>query len=166
MTLLTPTIYVKKVTDISPELLKKMDVDSIILDVDDTIAAHSSPIPLEGTVRWIETMKQNKIKIIIVSNNYKKRVKPMAQKLRLPFVWFSLKPLPFGLKRAVKALDSSVERAVVIGDQIFTDILGANLSGIKSILTEPVSSPKKATLILKRKLEKPIRKKLKLYISK
>lgn len=161
MSLLKPTLYVNKVTDITPELLNKLGVKSIILDVDDTIAAHHSKIPLKGIVRWLNAMKQADMKIIIASNNYKSRVKPIAYRLGLPFIFLSLKPLPFGLYKAIKVLSSCKDKSIVIGDQIFTDILGANLSGIKSILIDPLSKPKKFSLLIKRKFENPIRNKLK-----
>ena len=160
MTLFLPTIAVEKVTDITPELIHSMGASAILLDVDNTLAPHGSQIPFFGTVEWTRRMRKAGIKIIIMSNNFKKRVAPFAAKFGLPFISCSLKPLPSTYLRAVARLGVKRGDAVAVGDQIFTDVLGANLAHIKSILLMPRGEEDSLSFSVRRALEKPIRAKI------
>ena len=160
MALLLPTIAVNKVTDITPALVHAIKADSILLDVDNTLAFPGSQEPLEGTIEWANAMKKAGIKIIIMSNNFKKRVQPFVAKYDLPFMSFSLKPLPFAYFHAMKKLKSKREDVVVVGDQVFTDVIGANFSFMKSILLMPAEKETSFSFQIKRKFEKQIRKKI------
>lgn len=160
MALLLPTIAVNKVTDITPALVHAIKADSILLDVDNTLAFPGSQEPLEGTIEWANAMKEAGIKIIIMSNNFQKRVQPFVAKYDLPFMSFSLKPLPFAYFRAMRKLKAKREDVVVVGDQVFTDIIGANFSFMKSILLMPAVEETSVSFRVKRKLEKQIRKRI------
>lgn len=162
MSLLKPTAAMKNVTDISPELLKQLKIDAILLDVDNTLAPPSSHIPYEGVKEWIELIKSKGINIVICSNNYKKRVKPFADGLGLDCVSMSLKPFPFGFNRAKRKLREKTHSLLVVGDQIYTDILGANLAGMRSILLIPRSEERGFSVKLRRKMEIGVRKKIKI----
>lgn len=161
MSLFMPTIMVQNVTDITVDIIKQLNVDTILLDVDNTLAEHGSHIPFEGTIEWTKLMLEAGFKIVIVSNNFENRVSSFAKKFDLPFVYLSLKPLPLGFNKAKKLLDSEPRKSVVIGDQVFTDILGANLAGMKSILLEPKACKETLGIKFRRILEKPIRKRAK-----
>ncbi len=161
MSLFMPSIVLKNVTDIQVELLQRLEIQSILLDVDNTLAHHGSPKPLPGVVEWTRKIRQAGISIIIVSNNFKNRVAPFAKKFELPFVSLALKPMPFGFNRAKKLLKEDCNHTLVVGDQIFTDVLGANLAGMKSILLEPAVIEKTLGFRLRRILENPIRSKIK-----
>lgn len=162
MRILKPTVALKSVTDITPKLLEKLGTDAILLDVDNTLAPPTSHIPYEGVKPWIENIKNNGIDIVICSNNYKKRVKPFSDSVGLDCVAMSLKPFPFGFNRAKRKLKEKPESVLVVGDQIYTDILGANLAGMKSVLLVPRSEEHGFTIYLRRKMEVKIRKKLKI----
>lgn len=162
MSLLKPTVALKAVTDITPELLEKLGTDAILLDVDNTLASPTSHIPYEGVQEWITRIKECGIHIVICSNNFEKRVKPFSDSLGLDCVSMSLKPLPFGFNRAKRKLKEKPQSVLVVGDQIYTDVLGANLAGMKSILLIPRDEEKGFTIKLRRKMEKGIRKKIKL----
>ena len=162
MSLLKPTVALKAVTDITPELLEKLGTDAILLDVDNTLASPTSHIPYEGVQEWITRIKKCGIHIVICSNNFEKRVKPFSDSLGLDCVSMSLKPLPFGFNRAKRKLKEKPQSVLVVGDQIYTDVLGANLAGMKSILLIPRDEEKGFTIKLRRKMEKGIRKKIKL----
>ena len=80
-----------------------------------------------------------------------------CEKINLPFVAPSLKPLPFGFLKAVKRVDEKKKNVALVGDQIFTDIMGANLSGMKSILLEPIQAEvDQKFIVFKRKIERPL----------
>jgi HAD superfamily phosphatase (TIGR01668 family) len=157
LALFLPTAAVEKVTDITPKLIRAMHANAIILDVDNTLAIHGSQTPFEGTIDWTRRMCSHNIKIIIVSNNYKKRVAPFAAKYDLPFLSLSFKPCPLAYYRAIYKLGVGRKDAVVVGDQIFTDVIGANLSFMKSILLVPVGKEQSFSFFIRRKCEKPFR---------
>ena len=165
MSLFIPNVYVNGVIDINIDLLRNMNVKGVILDVDDTIAEHGSQTPFKGVTDWILKLKSYGIKIIILSNNLKKRVKPFAEKLEIPFISMGLKPTPIGIIKALKNISLSRKETAMVGDQIFTDVLGANICGLKSILIEPIGEPKSINLKIKRKFEKRIKQKLKSEFS-
>lgn len=157
MALFLPTVAVEKVTDITPKLVRSMKASAIILDVDNTLAIHGSQVPSDGTVAWALNMKENNIKIIIMSNNIKRRVKPFAAKYDLPFMYLSLKPLPIAYYLAVHKLGVKHSEVVVVGDQIFTDIFGSNFSFMKSILLVPIGKENSFSFMIRRAIEKPLR---------
>lgn len=161
MNLFYPNFYYEKVIDIDVSTLKQNNIECILLDIDDTIARHDSPVLIPGFRLWLEKILNSDIKVVLVSNNYKSRVEFIAKILDLPFIYSSFKPTPLGIIRALKKVPCDKYRCISIGDQIFTDILGANIYGMKSILVEPVSVKKSLVSKLKRWAEKPIRRNLK-----
>ncbi len=127
--------------------------------MDNTLTTHNNPTPAEGVPGWIEEMKSAGIKLIIVSNNNTERVTPFAEMLGLHFVPNGAKPLPIGFKRAAAELRAAgvpKNRIAAVGDQIFTDILGANLAGIRSIFVYPIEFETSLPFKLKRAAEKPL----------
>lgn len=160
--LLMPTVAVQNVTDISMELIGELEIDAILLDVDNTLAPPTSHIPYDGVQEWIDMLKANHIAVVICSNNYQKRVQPFSDSVGLDCVAMSLKPFPFGFNRAKKKLKEKPQSVLVVGDQIYTDILGANLAGMKSVLLVPRDEEHGLTIAIRRKLEVNIRKKIKI----
>lgn len=157
MSLLKPNYRFNCVTDITAEDLKKAGVKLVLLDADNTISLHGSQEPFEGVVQWIENVRKNKIELIIISNNSEERIKPFANKLNLPFVSKSKKPLPNGFKKACKMFNLTPKDCAVIGDQVFTDVLGGRIFGAKVFLTEPLGPETDFFIKMKRKIEKYIR---------
>ncbi len=160
MGLLTPTAALSKVTEITPQMLKEMGIDAILLDVDNTLAPPIEQTPYEGVQEWIDTIKKSGFAVVICSNNFHKRILPFSSSVGLDCVAMSFKPFPFGFNRAKKKLHEKPKAVVVVGDQIYTDVLGANLAGMQSILLEPRSEEKGFTIWLRRKMEIKIRKRL------
>ena len=154
--MIKPTMAFVSFKDITVEFLKKNNIDAILLDVDNTVSPPSSKKIYDGVEEWLDEIKKSGIEVIICSNNFRKRVYPFAKSVGLDCVAMSLKPLPFGFIRAEKKLSVKPKNALVIGDQIFTDIIGANLAGIRSILVEPIDPHEEIQIVLKRYLEKPI----------
>ncbi len=156
MALFLPYRDYHRILDITKEDFEKMGIRGLILDVDNTLTTHDNPVPLENVTDWLSEMQKSGIKMMIVSNNHGERVEPFAKMLGLDFVSEGKKPLSDGFKRAINLMGLSKEQVAVIGDQIFTDILGANLFRIKSILVTPIEPEKKGFLHFKRIMEKPI----------
>ncbi len=152
--LLKPDIKLDKVTDISLEILKKYNITHLILDVDNTLSTHHGHILTEGLTEWLELMNNNGIGLMVLSNSKEKRVKPFAEKIGLPFISLGMKPLPFGYIRALNALGSNRKNTAIVGDQIFTDVLGGNIVGVKTLLLTPIKLETTAGFIFKRKIER------------
>ena len=147
----------RKTVDITPAFLKKHGIKGLILDVDNTLTTHDNPVPAEGIAEWVESMKKCGIKLIIVSNNNAERVRPFADPLGLDFVSDSGKPLKRGYTAAMKKMGLSPDETAAVGDQLFTDVWGANFAKVKMLYVEPMKlEPKSKRFIrFKRVLEKP-----------
>ena len=158
MALFKPTAMKKDVLEITPGFLKKLGVKAVLLDIDNTLASYKSHEPINGAVEWVKTIQNAGFKVIVVSNNFEKRVNPIAAKFGLPFITFAMKPLPFGYLRASKILGVKCRECAIIGDQIFTDVMGANLCSMKSVLLEPIEVETGFSYDIRRGLEKGMRK--------
>lgn len=152
--ILKPDIKLNRVTDITCELLNKYGITALILDVDNTLSTHHGQVLTDGLPEWLDYMKANGIKLTVLSNSKRKRVEPFAAKIDLDFISLGLKPLPFGYLRAVKALGVKRKNAAIVGDQIFTDILGGNAVGLNTILLTPIKEESGWSFKLRRKIEK------------
>lgn len=154
--MLFPKQKVHRVTDISSEQLYAMGIRGLILDIDNTLTTHDNPVPSDGVANWLEQVRAQGISMLVLSNNHAARVAPFAELLGLDFIPDGKKPLPRGFRRCAEALGLSKEQLCIIGDQIFTDILGANCYGCYSILVEPIQMETTAFFKFKRFLEKII----------
>lgn len=133
-----PTWMVESIYQITPEQLRDENIKAVLTDLDNTLIAWNNPEATEETIEWIEVMKENNIKVIILSNNTRKRVGKVASILELDFVPNALKPFQRGFKQALKEFDLTKDEMMMVGDQIITDIKGANHAGIKSVLVKPI----------------------------
>ncbi|WP_462412288.1 YqeG family HAD IIIA-type phosphatase [Neobacillus sp. Marseille-QA0830] len=134
-----PDEHVKSVLDIKPEHLKDRGVKGIITDLDNTLVEWDRPSATPALIEWFDQMKQNNILVTIVSNNNEDRVKAFADPLKIPFIFRARKPLIPAFNRALRQMGIQKEEAVVIGDQLLTDVLGGNRSGFHTILVVPVA---------------------------
>ncbi len=155
-----PNIKLERITDISLGLLKKYNITSLILDVDNTLSTHHGQVLTAGLEDWLKTMNENGIKMTVLSNSTSKRLEPFAKKIGLEYISLGLKPLPFGYLRALKRLNSKRRETAIVGDQIFTDVLGGNLVGLKTVLLTPIKLETSLRFRMKRKVEAFLIKKL------
>lgn len=153
--LLRPNYVFETIADISPEFLEKEGIRALILDLDNTLTTHNNPIPKPAIKAWLDDMKLRKLPMLILSNNHYERVKPFADALGLDFVCDGGKPLTGGYKRAIAKLGFDRSEIASVGDQIYTDVLGCNLAGIRSIFTYPIVYETGFWFRVKRTLEKP-----------
>ena len=154
MSVLKPQYRFNCILDITAEDLKSAGAKIVLLDADNTLSFHGSQKPLSGVPEWIEEIKKSGINLVIVSNNSKDRIKPFADKLGLAFVSKGAKPLPKGFKKACDMFGVSTKEAAVIGDQIFTDIMGGRLAFIKTILVTDITPEDKTFFKIKRYFER------------
>ena len=157
--ILYPKDYFKKVSEISLEYLKENNIKGLILDVDNTLIDYYKNMS-EETVEWANNLKQNGIQMCILSNSNKaEKVKEVAGKLGLQYTYFGTKPLKRGFNKAKKMLGLESSEIAAVGDQIFTDVLGANRMKMYSILVEPIEEKDIFVTLIKRPIENYIKKK-------
>lgn len=148
-----PTYWLKSVLSIDEGFLRENGIEALILDLDNTLSMHGNPAAEEGIPDWLDRMRALNVPMIVVSNNTSKRVAPLAAKLGLSFIANGGKPLTFGINKALRQLGVSAEKAAVVGDQIFTDVMGGNLARTKTVLVEPFHLEKGILFKIKRGAE-------------
>jgi HAD superfamily phosphatase (TIGR01668 family) len=157
-----PNVKLDKITDITISVLQKYNINSLILDVDNTLSTHHGQVLTDGLEDWLDLMRQNGIKMTVLSNSKAPRLEPFAKKIGLDYISLGLKPLPFGFWRALKRLGSERKNTAIVGDQIFTDIVGGNCVGLKTVLLTPIQLETSLRFHIKRKIESYVIKLLKI----
>lgn len=158
-----PSLYLDSVKNINPMLLKKNNIKGLILDVDNTLIDYYRNL-VDGAEKWCEELKNEGIKCIILSNSNKRsKVEEVAEKLNIDYIMFAKKPLKSGFKRALSKLELKPEEVAVVGDQLFTDVIGAKRMNMFSILVKQVGEKDIFITKLKRPIENAIIRK---YLEK
>lgn len=132
-----PDFMFDGVWNITPDFLKQQDIKGLIVDLDNTLAKADYPDPWPGVHEWLQLMDEIGIKIMILSNNTKKRILTFSTKYNYDFISFAAKPLTINFYKAVKGLGLPKAQIAMVGDQIFTDVLGGNRANLKTILVKP-----------------------------
>ena len=134
-----PNAYFNKVEEITIEFLQKNKIKALILDVDNTLIDYNKKLS-KDVENWAKVLKEKGIKLYILSNtNQKEKVEKVANTLQIPYEFFAKKPLKTGFLKVQKELKEKTENIAVVGDQIFTDIIGGNRCKMFSILVEPIN---------------------------
>ena len=132
-------VEVRRITDLTPDWFAQRDIRLVLLDFDNTIVPYTTSEPSEVFLRWKEQLSQAGIRIMVVSNSRKsRRVPDFCEKWDSPWIRHAGKPNPKGILTAMERMNETPEHTVMAGDQTFTDILGANLAGVTSILVYPL----------------------------
>ena len=157
--ILYPDAHLNNVREITTNFLQDNKINALILDVDNTLIDYDKNLP-EETIEWAKELKSNNIKLYILSNtNKKEKVKTVAEKLKIEYMYFAKKPLKTGFKKIQEKLQEKPENIAVVGDQIFTDIVGGNRCKMFTILVEPIAEKDIWITMVKRPLENAIKKK-------
>ncbi len=157
-----PKAFYKNVTEITYDYLKENNIEALILDMDNTLIDYDRNMP-EEIKKWTNDIREKGIKLFILSNtNKEEKVKEVADKLNLEYIHFGMKPFKQGFKKAKEKLNLSNEKIAVVGDQIFTDIIGANRMKMFPILVEPLKEKDIFITLVKRPIENFIKRK---YLS-
>jgi uncharacterized protein len=132
--LLRPGQVVRDIYEIDFKKLKADGIRALILDIDDTLIPREVNDVYPKVFEWVQSRKEEGFRLCLTSNSrHPLRVQYFSQSLGIPAMHFSLKPLPFAFRRSLEILKAKPEEAAMIGDQLFMDILGANLLKIYSI---------------------------------
>ncbi len=136
---LIPRGFYPSVTEISPKALRAKGITLVLADLDNTLVAYKVMTPPDHIVQWRDALKAEGIDLFILSNSRRPtRVTQFAQVLGVPFVGHAGKPKRGGFQRALTQMNRTASETVMVGDQIFTDIWGANRSGIPPLLVFPI----------------------------
>jgi uncharacterized protein len=147
---------IKMVTELTPERLKEHGIRALLVDLDDTLVASNSARMGLAFRQWVRALKAAGITIMLLSNGKPERVRRWAQVLGVEGLSLVGKPFRFAYERGLKRLGTLPGETAMVGDQLFTDVLGANALGIKSILVTPLSTKGLPHTRLARKLERYI----------
>lgn len=164
--LLYPRMYVPTIFEIDPDELKTKGIGTLLLDLDNTIVPRDESVFSREMSAWLKGMLAKGFKLCVVSNNGKTRVTGLLDPLGIPCVVRAVKPFSRAFVQGMKLVGATPEETAVVGDQIFTDILGGNLLGLYTILVVPMQGKEFwATNLINRRLEKPILRKIKDRVS-
>lgn len=164
---LYPNLYLKKVEDITIEIIIKNKIKLLALDVDNTLIDYYKNMS-EDVKNWAKSMKSQGVKLYILTNtNKKEKVEKVANELEIPYKYFAMKPLKKGFKYIEKKTRIPAQNIAVVGDQIFTDVLGGNRCNMFTILVDPIDKTKDYWYTAwKRPIENKIKSKFKNNINK
>lgn len=129
---------------------------ALLLDIDNTVAPHHSPEVIPGMPEWLASLPSRGFAVRFVSNNTHRSIYDRAAVLGYPVTAKAMKPLPFGFLSAMHSLGVRARECAVIGDQLFTDILGGNILGAHTILVQPLTRRDKAHTRVLRRIERRI----------
>ena len=155
-----PNAYFSSVLDIKIGFLLKNKIKALILDVDNTLIDYNKNLSDE-IINWSHELQGQGIKMYILSNtNKKEKVEKVAQKLEIKYEYFAKKPSKKGFIKVQKNLGLKPETIAVVGDQIFTDVIGGNRSKMFTILVDPIDEKDFWYTAWKRPIENKIKKKI------
>ena len=134
-----PKIIAKSLTDLAPELLRSRKIRLLMLDFDNTIVPYTTNVPTPEMTDWLDRMnKLEDIRLCIVSNSHKDRVPTFCAERGLACITYARKPSGKGIRECLNKFGIPASEAALVGDQIYTDTLGANCAGVTSILVKAI----------------------------
>lgn len=152
--MLSPDLYLRSVHDIDLDALSAQGIDTLLMDLDNTLLPRDSSIIPDDVSAWAASLPGHGFAVCLVSNNWHERVREVADELGFKLVAKAVKPLPFAFWRALTLMGSTRKRSAIVGDQMFTDVLGGKLLGIKTIMVLPLSKSDLPHTLMLRRVEK------------
>ncbi|HIZ78659.1 MAG TPA: YqeG family HAD IIIA-type phosphatase [Candidatus Lachnoclostridium stercorigallinarum] len=141
--------------DIPYEALRKKGIRGVIFDIDNTLVPHDAPAQ-EKTVKLFERLRGLGYATCLLSNNKEERVSAFGRQVSSPYIFKGGKPSVKGYEKAMKLMGTDRESTLFVGDQLFTDVFGANRAGIFSILVAPINPKEEIQIVLKRYPERVV----------
>lgn len=135
-----PAVITDAITDILPSWLKKQNIRLLMLDFDNTIVPYTTCVPTKEVTAWLEMMRTCDIMVCVVSNSRNNRVPAFCREYGLDCITHAKKPFPKGIRECLAKYDIPASQAALVGDQIFTDTLGANGCGVRAILVKAIDN--------------------------
>jgi len=135
---LLPTLVTDALTDLTPELLRQKDIRLLMLDFDNTIVPYTTSQPTQQMEAWLQEMCRSDITLCVVSNSHKDRVKVFCSRYGINCITHANKPFSKGIRQCLAQYGIPPQNCALVGDQIYTDTLGANCAGVQSILVKAI----------------------------
>ena len=162
---LYPDEYLESTYVIDFDKLYKDGYRGVIFDIDNTLVPHGAPAD-ERAISLFNHLKELGFHCMLLSNNKEPRVKMFNDAVQVNYMYKADKPKPAGYRKAMRKLGTDKSNTLFVGDQIFTDVMGANLAGIRTILVQPIHPKEEIQIVLKRFLEKPVIACYKLHVRR
>jgi len=136
-----PKLMTDKLTDITPELLRRRKIRLLMLDFDNTIVPYTTTTPTPEMEQWLSQMNAlEDIRLCIVSNSHNDRVPKFCAARNMEVITHAKKPFTKGINECLEKFGIPASQAALVGDQIYTDTLGANSAGVTSILVKAINN--------------------------
>jgi len=135
-----PTMMTPRLTDLTAAFLKQKNIRLLMLDFDNTIVPYTTSIPTPEMENWLREMAASEVRLCVVSNSHKERVKIFCGKYGIDCITHANKPFSGGIRQCLQKYGIPREECALVGDQIFTDTLGANCAGVRSILVKAIDN--------------------------
>lgn len=162
---LYPNVYLDSTYDIDFEQYYQDGYRAIIFDIDNTLVPHGAPAD-QRAIALFKRLHALGYQTMMLSNNKEPRVKMFCDAVDAEYIYKAGKPNPANYREAMKRMHTDEKNTLFVGDQIFTDVWGANKAGIYSILVKPIHPKEEIQIVLKRYLEKIVLFWYKKYVRK
>ncbi len=137
---LLPRVILPALTDVDLQALQNRGIRLLMLDFDNTIVPYTTNVPTEKMRKWLDAAKNSEIQICVVSNSKRSRVVDFCKAQNIPCITHAKKPTAKGIRRCMDRFGLKPEACALAGDQIYTDVLGANCAGVRSILVKSIDN--------------------------
>ncbi len=154
--MLMPDFLLPDVYALTDAFLEAQDIRGIIFDIDNTLVGFREPRPTPEVLALLQRLREKGIQIAIASNNKEERVKRFSEGLGLSAYHRSAKPLGFVLGKIRREFGLPAKKIALVGDQIYTDMLGGNLAGMITVMVEPIDTKETRLFRFKRRMELPV----------
>ncbi len=161
MRIFYPDMYVSNLKHINLDQLKKQGIKALFFDLDNTLVPWGSEDLTDDTVQWFVKLRDAGFKTCVISNGNRNRVSKLCSRLGIPGIHKAAKPSRRAFRQAMRKLNVRPNEVAMVGDQIFTDVLGANRLGLYTILVRPLSSHEFIGTRINRKFEKLVLRRFK-----
>lgn len=160
-----PKEYMDSTYSIDFEKYYAMGYRGIIFDIDNTLVPHGAPADLRSK-EFFKHLREMGFDYLMLSNNKEPRVKMFCDEVNGKYIYKADKPSRKGYQNAMRQMNTDVSNTLFVGDQLFTDVWGANRTGIYSILVKPINPKEEIQIVLKRRLEWIVLRAYKRYLLK
>lgn len=148
-----PNEYMDSTYDIDFEKYYEMGYRGILFDIDNTLVEHGLPAT-DRTLKLFERLREIGFNTCLISNNQEPRVKPFAELVKSDYIFNAHKPSTKNYRKAMEIMGTDISNSMFVGDQLFTDVYGANRAKMYTILVKPIHPKEEIQIVFKRKLEK------------
>ncbi|WP_045233670.1 YqeG family HAD IIIA-type phosphatase [Deinococcus pimensis] len=139
MSVLRPRLVLDHVTEITPDLMADHDLHGLLLDLDNTLIEYGSYREAREVQTWASELMLRGVRLYLLSNAMPERVRFWTERLGFAGIGLASKPNPQSFHRAARRMDLAPGQVAMVGDQLFTDVLGGNLAGMFTIMVRPLA---------------------------